>query len=253
MPNLEEVAKASTTLSHVQALIDVLGEGKQLTDKGNLKLADGRELARRIGREREFDTPEGFKTFTTREVPSVDLTFWWAKAARFIRVEKNAARPTKRGKSLGRLPLEDVWSFYEAFIDKLRWLEHRYTIRGAPYYARDLWGSLPDLMIRATLERTLELPSVAGDFARWAFETYDFDDATQGELDWFPLIVAYEIWQTVFCPLGELGIFELTGYSPPMVGDRTPDEERSGSLTLLGKWAVMRYLGRSGSNSTADP
>jgi hypothetical protein len=82
-------------------------------------LADGKALAGLLGLEDEFDPKVGrtvFRTRSTGEMPRLDLTFRWARAAGFVKVRHGSISATQRGKALGKRPTDDWRIAFEACI-----------------------------------------------------------------------------------------------------------------------------------------
>jgi hypothetical protein len=77
-PSLTQAAAAVAGLGRLRAFISWLGDGRSLTEAGNLRLADGRELAAVLGAE----LPARCRSST--DIPEVDETFRWARAADFV-------------------------------------------------------------------------------------------------------------------------------------------------------------------------
>jgi hypothetical protein len=96
---VEATAAASPLLAKVEALRDHLGpDGKPLTDKGNLKLADGRALVVLLDTGDEMDPQIGEKTFrtgSTAELRRLNFILDLAKEAGAVRVHKRRLIPVK--------------------------------------------------------------------------------------------------------------------------------------------------------------
>jgi hypothetical protein len=104
-------AASSPLLHQFRALVDFVGEGRKLTQTGNVTLADARELVRLLRTGDQFDAQIGARTFRTRsadELPGLRLVVRLAKAARFVRPAKGRLLATKAGRQLGRDPLADL-------------------------------------------------------------------------------------------------------------------------------------------------
>ncbi|MGQ0433278.1 MAG: hypothetical protein ACT452_12815 [Microthrixaceae bacterium] len=111
LPSPEELAasaSAAPILERFGRLVAFVGDGRKLTAKGNLTVADGKALVAILGTDDEVDPDIGTRTFRTRSstvLHGVDLTFRWAKAAGFLRVQHGKVLTTKKGRALERDPV----------------------------------------------------------------------------------------------------------------------------------------------------
>jgi hypothetical protein len=113
-------AEALTTraMRQLTAFLAWIGDdGRALTQKGHLRLADGKELIGLLGTSDRFDVTIGdrtFKTHSTSDLPEVDLVYRLSLKARLARRQRGGVQRTKRGAQLagGRLGIEglQVWS-----------------------------------------------------------------------------------------------------------------------------------------------
>jgi hypothetical protein len=97
--DVEAAASSAPLLVKIDALQDYLGpDGKLLTDKGNLKLADGRALVDLLGTGDEMDPQIGDKTFrtgTTANLLRLNLLLDISKEAGAVRVRQRRLVPVK--------------------------------------------------------------------------------------------------------------------------------------------------------------
>lgn len=125
---LVSAAEASTLLGWVRGLVQHVGEGLALTDKGNLRLADGKALVKALGTGDPVDEVVGERTFATRsteELPDVDLTFRLATAAGFLAVEGRRLVPTDAAQLPANDPLDAVFELWHALVDDVGPMQHR--------------------------------------------------------------------------------------------------------------------------------
>ncbi len=118
---LEVAARASAPLARLTAFAKSVGGGRKLTQKGYLTLADARELVTSLGTGDTLDGRIGEHVFRTRssaELPVLDHTFRWARAAGFVKVRHRRVSTTKRGDALGSDPLQD-WGLASDGLVKL--------------------------------------------------------------------------------------------------------------------------------------
>lgn len=116
---LEGAAAASPLLERLTAFARYVGKGRKLTQQGFLTLADGRVLVGSLGTGDRLDDQVGARVFRTRstsELPVLDLTFRWARAAGFVKVRHGRVSVTRRGSALGAKPLEDWRAAFEGLL-----------------------------------------------------------------------------------------------------------------------------------------
>jgi hypothetical protein len=133
---LERTAAASPTLARLTGFARYVGRGRKLTQQGFLALADGRALVDSLGTGDTFDDRIGGRVFRTRStagLPVLDLTFRWARAAGFVKVQHGRVSITKRGGALGAKPLEDWRAAFEGLL-KLESAGPRRARRHGPYF-----------------------------------------------------------------------------------------------------------------------
>ncbi len=140
---LRNQAARTELLDQLQGLVSWAGrEGRVVTSKGRLRLADARQLVAELG---TGDETEGVRS--SAELPRLGLLVEWAKAARLVRVVKDRLCSVAKARPVMRDPL----ALWERLFDTL------FTLRTPLIGARDggyvpsvLWETyhvvLPDLM-----------------------------------------------------------------------------------------------------------
>ncbi|MGH9113171.1 MAG: hypothetical protein ACRDZN_12890 [Acidimicrobiales bacterium] len=119
MPDDAAVAASKATapiLAMFAALADFVGDGRKLTQTGNLTLADARELVDLLGTGDAMDPRIGDRTFKTKsaaELPRLRQVFAWAKKAGVVRVAHRRVIATKRGLAVARDPA----GFFDRAVD----------------------------------------------------------------------------------------------------------------------------------------
>jgi hypothetical protein len=109
---LADAADAAPAVERLRRFTAWVGDGRKLTQKGRLTLADGKALVELLGTGDRIDPLVGDTTFRTRssaELPEVAVTFTWARAAGLVRVVHGRVVPVKRAQSLLGRPL-DLWA-----------------------------------------------------------------------------------------------------------------------------------------------
>jgi hypothetical protein len=117
-----ELAEVTTIVTQLREFVNWVGEGRPLTSKGNLKLADARELVTLLRTRDEFDADVGgvvFRTRSSERLMGVSGIFDLAKTIRVVRVVKGRLL---RVKSAAKL-LADPLRLWEAAFDRMDLLE----------------------------------------------------------------------------------------------------------------------------------
>ncbi len=118
---LSTAADAVPAVERLRHFTSWVGQGRKLTQKGRLTLADAKALVELLGTADKVDPVIGDEIFRTRssaELPEVAVTFAWARAARLVRVVHGRVVPVKRSQPLLERPL-DLW---ERALEGLRQL-----------------------------------------------------------------------------------------------------------------------------------
>ncbi|MDH5290259.1 MAG: hypothetical protein OEY41_09690 [Acidimicrobiia bacterium] len=113
-------AAGSPLLGWFRGLVDFVGEGRKVTQTGNLTLADARQLVALLGTGDRFDERIGDRTFKTKsasDLPQLSFVVRLAAKARVVRVVKGRMVSTKAGRDLGRDPLADLQRLVDAICD----------------------------------------------------------------------------------------------------------------------------------------
>lgn len=110
----------------MEGFVAEIGEGLALTKAGNLRLADGRAIAERLGladlaRAEELD----LKIRTTADLTDLDLTFRVARAAGLVKVRHGRVSPTRRAADLRTAPHRSWPRVVDGLLD-VGILAHRY-------------------------------------------------------------------------------------------------------------------------------
>jgi Plasmid pRiA4b ORF-3-like protein len=121
----DDVAAAAAEAALVGQIIDFVrwvGDGRKLTQKGAVTLADARILVDRLGTGDEIDPAIGervFKTTSSVELLGLGLIVEWAKAARLVRVVRGRLVPVKKAAALLDRPTELWMALFESFGRRL--------------------------------------------------------------------------------------------------------------------------------------
>ena len=110
---------AAPVLRMFAELARFAGSGRQLTQRGNLTMADARALVPLLGSGDVLDERIGDRTFRTRssaELPVLHLVFTWAKKAGILRVRHGKVLATKRGLALAENPAAEFGRVLDALL-----------------------------------------------------------------------------------------------------------------------------------------
>jgi hypothetical protein len=110
---------AAPVLRMFAELARFAGTGRQLTQRGNLTMADARALVPLLGSDDVLDERVGARTFKTRssaELPVLQLVFTWAKKAGMLRVRHGRVLATKRGLALTANPAAEFGRVLDALL-----------------------------------------------------------------------------------------------------------------------------------------
>lgn len=119
MPDDTEIALSKATapiLAMFATLAGHVGEGRKLTQTGNLTLADARALIHLLGTGDAMDQQIGDRTFKTQsaaELPRLRQVFAWAKKAGVVRVARGRVIATKQGLAINGDPA----GFFDRSVD----------------------------------------------------------------------------------------------------------------------------------------
>jgi hypothetical protein len=113
-------AAAAPILEKFQVLADYVGQGRRLTQKGHLSLADARALVSLLDTGDVMDPAFGDRTFRTvssKELPGLSQVFAWAKKAGMVRTVHGKVVATKQVRKLARDPSAFMHRAVDALLD----------------------------------------------------------------------------------------------------------------------------------------
>jgi hypothetical protein len=240
---LEQAAGDAPAMVRFARFVDYVTTPRKLTENGNLKLADARELIELLELDDRLDETIGdrsFKTKSSTELPTLDLTFRWARAARLVKVRKGELSATKAGRQLDRYVLQAVYQTLHGLLE-LGLLAHRY--REDPYgfgwYAGEVDAEVPVWLLELYEHGQLEIEDLAAETWELLLERFDLEDVPADKLAFHRGLVESGV-RRILGQLQELGIVTVT--DGDQVATSVGTEDRGGlvGLTDLGVWAVQR-------------
>lgn len=248
---LASAALETPVMRQMAAFLDWVGDdGHQLTQKGNLKLADGKALIQLLDADDQFDPSIGdqtFRTTSTTELPGVDLAFRLALGARLARRYKGRVVRTKRGAGLTDEPLATWRGLVDAMFD-IGLIEaghdDRWGLRWWAAFLEEGAGELLGVAAQAGVPLPVQTLSDA------AYEelgaAYDLDSLPDIARTSLPEAVAGGVGRLVD-RLVWLGVATREGVV--VARDQWGYERRAGgelALTDLGRWFVRPMLTANG-------
>ncbi|GGO65875.1 hypothetical protein GCM10012289_18610 [Nonomuraea cavernae] len=151
----------------MRAFTEWVGEGRKLTQTGNLTLSDARALVALLETGDEIDPKIGDRVFRTKsstELPGLNLIVEWAKAAGLVRVVKGRLLPVKKAAPL----LKDSERLWEASFTALGKMSG--ALFPQSYWYTSLVGEEFTLIWPALLRRLYGGPVPVADLRELAWE-----------------------------------------------------------------------------------
>lgn len=115
-------AGEAALVGQVVEFVRWVGDGRKLTQKAAITLADARVLVDRLGTGDEVDPVIGARVFKTRssvELLGLGLIVEWAKAAGLVRVVRGRLVPVKKAAALLDCPAQLWMALFESFRGRL--------------------------------------------------------------------------------------------------------------------------------------
>lgn len=240
---LEQAAREAPAMVRFARFIDYVTTPRKLTGKGNLKLADARALVELLELDDRLDETIGDRTFKTKsstELPTLDLTFRWARAARLAKVRKGELSATQAGRRLDRDVLQSVYQGLHGLLE-LGVLAHRY--REDPYgfgwYAGEVDAEVPIWLLELYEHDRLDIEEMVAGMWESLLERFDLDEVPADKLAFHRGLVESGV-RRILGQLQELGIVTVADVERVETSVGTEDRGGGAALTDLGVWAVQR-------------
>jgi Plasmid pRiA4b ORF-3-like protein len=215
LDDLQTAAAAVPVVRQLCLLVEWVGEGRKLTAKGNLTVADGKDLAAHLG----LADPAAImaaRIVSSRDLAGLDLALAWAKELRLVRVHKGRLVRVKQRQSL----LDDPLELFNRAFDELPQLGAELLPRGMVESA--FLGGLAEATIDLLAALyTAEEPVGIDELAAHVWEQHllgrlDETDAGGPLVDVWRVTTAVEVAQ-LLAKLQDLGVVE---HSRPDDGPR---------------------------------
>lgn len=250
MANEELTAEAerAVLVGQVREFLSWLGEGRKLTQKGHIRLADARELIGLLGTGDTMDPVIGgkvFKTVSSAELAGLMLVTEWAKAARLTRVTGGKLVPVRKYAGLAGKPLDLVLKLLDAYPD----IGKLPSVFPRGYYRRSHVGDEFDVVGPALVHMLLRTPGPCplaelNDLTHALISSmYMLESLTPAQLD--NLRGLFETDTRIAMEhLAALGIVDLRRNCDAPGPHGIPDWSRgTAELTALGRHAVRQVRG----------
>jgi hypothetical protein len=245
---LESTARQTVGFIRLLRLVRFVGEGRPLTERGNLKLADGNALVGVLETGDRFDGEIGgrvFKTQSSADLNGVDLTLQMAVESELLTRSGRKLLPGTNAGSINE-PLVALYGAWLVLLTTIGPTQHWYRRDryNWDWYAEELDASLPMILLELYRDGCIPIDDVAGD--TWAhLETvFDLNDVPSDKLAFHRRSVEWSLRRAfeVFAEMGMVHVADVTETATVYGG-----KDLSGGtveLTSLGKWAVQRIASR---------
>jgi len=240
---LEQAAREAPAMVRFARFVDHVTTPRKLTEKGNLKLADARELVELLELDDRLDETIGERTFTTKsstELPTLDLTFRWARAARLVKVRKGELSATQAGRRLDRDVLQIAYQALHGLLELGVTAHHyRHDPYGFGWHADEVDAEVPAWLLELYEHGSLDVEAIAAETWELLLERFDLDDVPADKLAFHRSLVENAV-RRILGRLEELGIVTVEDVHQveTLVGSR--DGGGVVALSDLGVWAVQR-------------
>lgn len=246
---LQAAAIESVALRRLTRLVEFVGRGRTLTDKGNLKLADGKQLVELLDTDDRFDEKIGdrvFKTQSTVNLTGVDLTFRLAVESQLLKIAGTKVVPGTHVALVEEDPLEALYGAWLALLHQVGptvywYRNHNY---GWDWYADDLDEYLVVLLVDLYRNGDDPIPDLTEDAWEHLHSIYDLSEQPANKLEFHRELVESSL-RRAFDFLSDLGTVRVYGVEEiPTEYGFSETIGGSAGLTPLGMWAVQRLAAR---------
>lgn len=246
---LRAMAADTVLVRRLTALVRYVGDGRTTTDRGNLKLADGKELVAVLGTDDRFDEQIGdrvFKTKSSEGLSDVDWTYRIALETLMLETEGTKLRPGANAE-WAAAPLDAAYGALLVMLKRVGPVQHRYRSDhyGWGWYAEEVDAQLTPLLLELYRDREpREVDELAETMWNVLQDEYDLSDVPADKLAHHRHLVE-NATRHALDRLAELGIVEIADeiLTPTKYGG----VERSGGtvqLAPLGLWAMQRMASK---------
>lgn len=247
---LRAMAAGTVIVRRLIRLVDFIGAARAVTDKGNLKLADGKKLVALLETDDRVDTEIGdhvFKTRSSEDLSDVDFTYRLALAANMLAVDGGKVGPGSNAYWAPDAPLDICYAAFLVLLQLVGPTRHHYRKHnyGWDWFAEELDRQLAPMMLELYRHRD---PYDIADLVEQAWHdlnaTFDLSDVPADKLEFHRGLVGSSL-RDALDRLAEVGVVVIADEirSPTRYGG----SDRSGGtvrVAPLGLWAVQRMASR---------
>jgi hypothetical protein len=245
---LDSAARETVWFERLRRLIEYVGDGLPLTDKGNLKLADGKALVDLLETGDRFDeeiSGRVFKTRSSADLGVLDLGFRMALESKML---KRKGKRLFSGPNATWVddPLAALYGAWLVLLNTIGPTQHHYRRHSFnwDWYAEELDASLTTILMDVYRHGDTPMEEIVEDVWGHLHTVFDLDDVPTDKLAFHRSLVEGSL-RRAFDALGELGTVRVEEVVEVPTDYGSPD--RTGGvvgLTPLGKWAVQRLASR---------
>lgn len=237
---LATLASETAAYRRLRRLIEYVGDGRRLTDKGNLALADGKALVEILETGDVFDRRIGDRVFYTKstvELTGVDLLFRVALKAGFVRRYKGRVVRTRKAEVIEE-PVEALYRAWCALLE-VGPAGHRMgdDTYGLGWYTAEVDLVLPYLLREIHDLGGAPIPAVADGMWSHLLEVFDLRNVPPERLEGHRESVEFEL-RAAFDVLEDFGVLATRD-----VVNRTTSygfQQRSGRASPSSQnWAML--------------
>lgn len=244
---LDAAVRGAPSYGWVSGLVEFVGDGRKLTDRGNLTIADGKVLVATLDTGDSVDEAFGdivHRTRSSTELRNLDLAFRMALDAGFLdRTGRSKVRCTPDATLLLDRPLEASFRLFLALL-QIGPITHDYAgdAYGWWWFADDVDSMLLQILADLYGSSPVSIEEIGQVSWDSLLEAYDLDDVEPHKLEFHRGLVV-DATRRTFDHLEDLGLIDVAA-----VSEQTTTygfTERSGgtvALSALGTWAMERLL-----------
>lgn len=243
---LNSLAREAVTFRRISGLLDFIGEGKKVTQKGHLTVADGKALAVLL-ETNDLEPWHGNVMLNPRsstELVEVDWVYVLAVAAGLLDRKVTKVSRHATATEIDAAPLLAIERLIRTVLDDVGPTAHFYPVDtyGFAWYADDLDQSLGTLLAELYRERyPHDIEDLAASFWSHLEQAYHLEDLDESKRSFHYDLVEYSL-RRALRRLSELGVVRIGHVKSKTTHYQTEESGGDVSLTTLGLWAVQRYL-----------
>lgn len=245
---LESAARQTVWFTRLRRLVAYVGEARPLTERGNLKLADGKALVDLLETGDRFDEEIGgrvFKTQSSADLKGVSLALEMAVESNMLIRSGNKLLPGPNAEWVDE-PLSALYGAWLALLTAIGPTQHWYRHHryNWDWFAEELDASLPMILIELYRHGDIPIEEIADDTWAHLEAVFDLDDVPTDKLAFHRRLVESSLRRAfdVFAEFDMVRIADVTETATEYGG-----RERSGGtveLTSFGKWVMQRFASR---------